>query len=1010
MKRVLSIALALIIAFSGLTPIYADTSSSQLYNEAGNILKDLKLLTGNSSGDLMLEGNLSRQDMVIMITRLYKEEDNAKNYVVKPGENKFKDLTVARKNYIPYIAWAVNKNLIYGVATDKFGFGQDVTIQEYQAVLLRALGYNLSADEWKYVPEVASKYGIMKDLSSLKAESKITRGQMAVMTINALRQEMNGRNITLAEELGVTIAEAFSVEATVKVENNSLIFEGQAKGTNYLLLRLKPMSSTITSGENVIQIPTDAEGNFSRKVENLQVGNYHYRFESDNKYTDYKEVAIKVLPFNIADVKGNNLKEVTLTFTQAVDKATASIIGNYNTTAGSIKSIRFEENDTKVILTLTGNMTQRRMYKITATKIKSASGEETNLKDYEFEALDIAIPTVVSVKQLGTKALKVYLSEPVKNAVVNNFKIDGKNFSGNAKLENNIVTLTYYSPSYALSEGSHTITVSNIEDFAGNKATGESTSFDIIKDTTPPEIVSATATLEEVIIEFDEEIDPISARTNYFYWKNGSVKRYPNKVTFDGNKAIVEFTNNKLSTSQNTIYVENVLDYSNNKMKLADIQVLPTIDTSNPEVINYLVSDDGKTITINFSKNVVGNVRSNYSITDQNNKLVSIKDITGSGKEYKLNLYSALPVGVNTLTVKNIQDTTPYKNPLIEFTTTIEMKDIEKPKLVNHTGYGSNIILYFSKQMDMVTVSNPDNYVMTYGSVQYKLPDNTIFTPSSDGKAITMQLPEYFDYDGKRIMIGTSGNLTSLGIIGLKDLSGNDTDPLIINVKFDSSSSGKAKAIDYYKEKPGRQGVLLESNLIKLRFSIPIIQASPSDFAISGRTIYDVVADGSDEVTIYLNDSDMTYLPNKSITILPNNNMRTSIDTGVESGNILLFDELPPRVKDGSDNLAVNANQIELPFSEVLEEAGVSLYVRDLEVVRLSDGKILSKDEYTTSLKYQDKSILVITINRRDIASSYSVMLSGESNGYVTYIRDTDGNLAVSDSAMYFTERDIPKQ
>lgn len=1010
MKKILSIALAIVLVFSGLTPLHAETSSSELHSEAGNILFDLGLLKGYPDGDLKLDGNLKRQEMVVMISRLYKEENEAENYVVQPGQNKFKDLTVSQKYYIPYITWAVQKDLIKGTSTDTFGYGKDVTIQQFQTVLLRALGYNKDAEDWDMVPEMARKYHLMENLSGVNPSSKLNRGQMSTMTVNALREEMNGANVTLAQTLGLTIPEQFKVDVIVRVDNNNLIFEGQAKGTSNLWVSLKPVSSDITAVEDLRQVNIDSEGKFTFRIENLQVGNYHYRFQSGSKYTSPQAVSIEVLPFNLVDVKASNLKEITLTYTQPVDKATASLVSNFNTTAGSIKDVRFEGNDTKVILTLNGNMTQRRNYKITTTKIKSTSKKELQLKDHEFEAFDIQIPTVVSVKQLGTKGIKIYLSEPVKSAISNNFKIDGKAFSGNSKLEYNIVTLTYYSQSYALSEGDHSITVTGLEDFAGNKATGESTPFMVVKDTTPPTIVGATATLEEVIIEFDEDIDPISARTNYFYWKSGSTKRYPNKVTFEGNKAILAFTNNKLSTSQNTIYVENIVDYSNNKMKLDDIQVLPIIDTSNPEVINYLVSDDGKMITVYYSKNVVGNLRSNYTLIDQDNKLVSIRDIQGSGKEFKINLYSSLPVGINTLRVMDIQDTTPYKNLLIDFTATIDMKDVEKPKLINHTGYANNIILYFSKQMDMSTISNPENYIMTYGTVQHKLPDNTIFTPSVDGKSITMQLPEYFDYDGNKIMIGTVGNLTSLGIIGLKDLSSNDTDPLIINVIFSSSSSGKAKAIDYYRNNPGKQGVLLESDLIKVKFSIPIIQASPSDFSISGRTIYDVVADGSDEISIYLNDSDLTYLPSGSINIVANNNMITSIDTGVESGTVLIFDKIAPRVKDNTDYLSViSVNQIELPFTEILEEEAVSLYKRDLLIVRLSDGKILSESDYTTSLKSSDKSILMITINRRDIASSYSIMLSSESNGSLSYIRDKDGNLAIPSSYIYHTTTDIPK-
>lgn len=1006
MKKIFILSLALVLILSGLGPSYGKVSAIGIYEEAGNLLKDLGVLTGNQYGDLGLEKNLKRQDMVVLVSRLYNEEDRAKVFNDPNTPNKFKDLD---KFYTPYIRWAVSKNLIKGKSADTFGFNDEVTVQQFQAVLLRALGYNDESNDWAKVPDWANKLNLMTDLS-LNKDAKLTRGQMAVMTLNTLNQETKRGLITLAETLGITVPQAFKVDATAKVENNTLIFEGQASGADQLFLHLKPASSSITTGEKVYNISLDSEGKFSYKVEDLQVGNYQYRFQGGTKYTDFQVVTINVLPFALVDVNALNLKEITLTFTQPVDKTTTSMVSNYFTTAGSIKDIRFEEKDTKIVISLNGNMTQRMKYKISAAKIKSAKGEEIQLRDHEFEALDNQIPTVLSVKQLGTKGLKLYLSEPVKNALPTHFKVDGKNFSGNAKLEYNTVTLSYFSSAYALSEGHHTLTITGLEDFAGLKATGETISFEISKDTTPPAIVSATATLEEVVIEFDEDLDPtLSNRTTYFYWKHGSLKRNSNKVTIEGNKAIVEFLTHKLSTAENTIYVENVVDYSNNKMKLSEVKVLPVIDTSSPEVVNYIVSEDGKTITVYYSKNVVGNLRTNYSIIDQYNKTVSIRDIQGSGKEFKINLYGSLPVGLNTFTIKDVQDTTPLKNPMVyPFTTTIDMKDVEKPRLVNHSGYANNIILYFSKPMDMGTVSNPNNYVMTYGGKQSYIPNNTIFTPSNDGKSVTMQLPEY-DFDGKRIMIGTAGNLTALDIRGLKDISGNDTDPLIINITFDGSSSGKAKAVNYYSDKPGKQGVLLESNLIKVRFNIPIVIANPSDFVISGRTIYSVIADGTDELTIYLDDSDMTYLPTNSISIIPNNNMRTSIDTGVESGTIQLLDEVAPRVKDNISYLSVSGNMIELPFSETLEEVSAILFRRDLEIVRLADNKTLSEDDYSTTLKSTDKSVVIITINRRELTSSYSVKLGKSSSEALSYVRDKDGNLALP-SEIYFTATDIPKQ
>lgn len=993
--------LAFILMFSVILPVSAESSSSGRYIEAGSVLESLGLLRGDDDGDLGLNNTLKRQHMVVMISRLYGEEEAASKFT---GPNKFKDLKPVHIRDIPYIAWAVDKGLISGNPDGTFGHGNETTIQEYQKVLLTALGYPIRTEDWGMVPELSERYGLMDGLS-VNPKSNLSRGQMAVMTLNALHQEKNGQDITLAQYLKVTIPEAFKVNSIPKVDDNTLILQGQVTGASNLFLYLKPISSSINMESQLIAITLDENGNFSHKIDNLEVGDYHYRFQSGTRNTPYQAISIDVLPFALKDITANNLKEIHLNFTQAVDRAIASLPINYTTTAGSIKNIRFEDNDTKIVITLNGIMSQQTKYTLTAMKIRSASGEEKTIDKYEFEALDIEAPKMISYSQLGNIGLRFYFSEPIKSAKASNFKLNGKDFFGRVEHENNMITLSY-SSSNALKEGTHSLIISGIEDYAGYKPIEYNHQITIAKDTSPLKIVNSSATPERVIIEFNKDIYPGSTANNNFFWKSGNTKRNASKVTISGNKAIVDFTANTLSPIENIIYVENVVDYFGNKIT-DSTKVVPVIDTTRPEVISYYLSRDGKSITVYYSKNVAGNNRRDYTILDENNKTINIRDIQGSGAEYIINLYAPLPVGSNSFNIDGVQDTTTLKNPLVPFNTTIEMKDIEKPRILNHIGYGNNILIYFSKVMDMSTVTDPSNYIMKFKGRQDRLPINTSFIPGDDGKSIAMTLPEY--YEGDKVSIGSPNNLIELNIFGLKDTVGNDMDPLMLTIKFDATSSGNARAVDYYNTRPGREGVLLDSNLIKVRFSIPIVQASEDDFKLEGRKIHRVMVDGTDEVIIYLEDNDSTSLPSGSLSIKSKNNMKTIIDTGVESSVIRVLDEIPPRVKAAVGDLTVYGNQIELPFTEELEDVASSLYKRDLEIVRLADNTLLSEDDYTTTLKASDKSILIVTINNRVKTSGYSIRLAGEHNEEnLSYIRDKDGNLAIP-SGIYITNKEIFK-
>lgn len=995
MKKILALFLAFAMMFSVISPVSAESK----YDEAGKVLEDLGLLKGDGKGNLGLDSNLLKQHMIVMISRLYNEGDEASKF---EGINKFKDLQPKHKQDIPFITWASNKGLINGKPDGTFGIDEDVTVQEYQTVLLRALGYEKDAKDWDMVPKLSDSYGLMKDLD-VDPSSKMSRGVMAVMTLNALRQEKNGEQTTLAESLNIELPDEFKVNSTVTVKSNSIIFEGQVENTENLWITLKPISSSIKMDEKYSPIPLSKDGNFTYEVNGLEVGEYQYRFQSGQETTSYKSVKIDIRSFALLSIEANNLKEIHLKFTHPVNKNLTFSPSNYSTTAGSIKDVRFEEENKKIILTLNEIMSEGSKYKISANKIKSESGEETKLANYEFEASDSKSPQVKWISQLGNKGIRVYFSEPIKRSLATNFTVNEEILFGKAIYENNNITLLYHSSAEPLPNGEHELILSDVEDYSGRKLDKNNHNFTLKDDDKAPSIKSISSTLERVVFEFDKDIDPESVTTDKIYWQEDKIK-HPQSVEVTGNKITADFSNNILSPDGNTMYVLEIKDYFGNKFSQI-VEIKPIIDTTTAEVTNFKVSDDGTTITIYYNKSVNGNDKEHYSISSEDNKAIDIREISGSGREYKIHLYSPLPLGSNSLVIDGVSDATNKEDTVLRFKAEVEIKDTENPKVTSHTGYGNNIVINFSKEMDEDTIINPSNYIMKFKGEQHKLPANTSFLPSKDGKTITILLPE--DYNGDKIMIGRKENLTELDITNLKDSSQNNTNPLILNIKFNENSTGKAKSTDYYSEIPDRQGVLTKSNLIKVKFNMPIVYASKYDFSVKGRDISDVIADGSDIVTIHLDDKDFTSIPSRSLRVLSDNDMRTYIDTGVESETLYLLDELAPRIKKDISSLRVYRDQIEIPFTEDLEVEGASLYRRDLEVIRLKDNKLLSEYDYTTSLDAKDSSILIVEINNRDISSEYSIRLAGQyDKDKLSYIRDKDGNLAIP-SSVYTTSKDI---
>lgn len=178
--------------------IYA-SKINDAYEKSAQELKSYNIIQGNASGDLMLDKNLKREDLIIILSRLMNDEARAKKY---SSETKFDDLKNADKLYIPYINWAISNGYINGMSKNKFGYGTFVTVKQYQAILLRILGYTSEAKNWDVVSDYAVTYGIM-DALDIDENDFITRGEMSVMTTNVLKTPKKGSTLSLEKILNL---------------------------------------------------------------------------------------------------------------------------------------------------------------------------------------------------------------------------------------------------------------------------------------------------------------------------------------------------------------------------------------------------------------------------------------------------------------------------------------------------------------------------------------------------------------------------------------------------------------------------------------------------------------------------------------------------------------------------------------------------------------------------------------------------------------------------------------
>ena len=79
MKKKIILFLCFLIFISSFANLYARNMVDQ-YKKSAEELKSYNIIQGDASGDLMLDKNLKREDLIIILSRLMNDEERAKKY------------------------------------------------------------------------------------------------------------------------------------------------------------------------------------------------------------------------------------------------------------------------------------------------------------------------------------------------------------------------------------------------------------------------------------------------------------------------------------------------------------------------------------------------------------------------------------------------------------------------------------------------------------------------------------------------------------------------------------------------------------------------------------------------------------------------------------------------------------------------------------------------------------------------------------------------------------------
>jgi hypothetical protein len=285
MKKKLAILLIVLMVLTAVAPSFAATIIVDQPPVGQDAALDELIMLGvlkERRGD----DYLKRQDTVVLLSRLMGQEEQAKAY---PINHPFND--VSDSFYNGYLGWAYANQYFMGKSGTEFGFGEFMTVQQLQIVLLRSLGYYLG--EFPGWDAVATTANTMKFGTNLTGTALASRGTMATMTTAAIRANYKGTNETLAARLGH--------EVKTKADNAQLnILSFAQVGPKTFELEC---DENISALENSIQVK---RGNITNSIEKITFPTYGKetaRIEMTSNIMDTNYTAL------ITDTKGQVLSE-----------------------------------------------------------------------------------------------------------------------------------------------------------------------------------------------------------------------------------------------------------------------------------------------------------------------------------------------------------------------------------------------------------------------------------------------------------------------------------------------------------------------------------------------------------------------------------------------------------------------------------------------------------------------------------------------------------------------------
>ncbi|MGG0814074.1 S-layer glycoprotein [Paenibacillus alvei] len=673
MKKRLALLLSVAMAFSMFANVAFGADAAKTTQEKFDALKEAGVFSGYpGTTDAKLGQEMTRAEFAKVLVKLFGLKEIH-------GQYSYKDKNYDAKNWAaPFIEAVTAEGLMQGKDLTKkiFDFNGKITVEEASKTLVTALKLEPVKDAQNKATDWAKGY----------FEAAVNAGLFS--------KDVNPKaNATRAQ----LVEAAFAADEMTK----------GPKVTSYKVIDSKTVEFTMSDKEvQKVTLDKALEPNKETEVTFTYKNKEGKEFKITTKVTYTITAAQK-----IESVTAENLKEVIVKFDGSLDKKSAEKADNYEVKDVKIDSAKLIDKNTVYVLLKEEDSSTMKNQKEIELKVKGVQNEDKSKtfdEKVKFTPMDVKTPEAKEVVGLGTKAFKVVFSEPVKKSGVfttSNYKVDGKTVSASVK---------YVYPNIAivstdLAVGEHKLTVSNVEDFSGLKIAPVEKTFTIAEDTTAPEVVSAKAKDPmELEIEFNETVKSIGKIYHGNSSNTGEVEIKDNIVT-------VKFEKSKaLYLGENTVHIEGVTDYSNNKAN-REVKVNPSLDAERPEVEKVELKNSDHQIILTFNKELdaaSATNRDNYILKDKDGKFFKHDGVNrNDGKilttpTYKkdkktvtIDLIKPLDEGDYILEVNGVKDNAYVSNTMLPFSKkiTADAKTSSARAWTNYDGNQDYIYIQFPK-------------------------------------------------------------------------------------------------------------------------------------------------------------------------------------------------------------------------------------------------------------------------------------------------------------------------